>query len=54
MGMRLDVGARTMKKKKIEKEINLFFFIQKMAKMKRRRMTRAEITVGYSSKDFEI
>jgi len=42
-----------IKKKKIEKGINLFFFIRIVAKIRRRRITEIEIQVGYSNNDFE-
>jgi hypothetical protein len=53
MGIILEEGVRTIKKKKIQKEINRFLLIRKMAKMKRPRMREAEIQVGYSNNDFE-
>jgi hypothetical protein len=52
-GIRLEEGARMIKKKKIQKDINLFFLIRIVAEMRRRRITEAEIQVGYSNNDFE-
>jgi hypothetical protein len=52
-GMRLELGARTIKKKKIAKGINLFFFIKIADKIKRSRITETEIQVGYANNDFE-
>jgi hypothetical protein len=52
-GIRLEEGARMIKKKKIQKNINLFFLIRIVAEMRRRTITEAEIQVGYSNNDFE-
>jgi hypothetical protein len=54
IGMMLEVGARTMKNQKIEKEINLFCLMRPVAKIKRKRMMEIDTKVGYSKRDFEI
>lgn len=53
IGMMLEVGNRTIKKQKIEKETNLFFFARIAAEMIRRKMIETEIVVGYWNNDLE-
>ncbi len=50
-GSRLEVGARTIRNQKMEKEVSLFFLARRVAKRRRRTMAEKERNVGYSKSD---
>ncbi len=50
-GSKLEVGARTIRNQKMEKEISLFFLARRIAKTRRKATAEKHKKVGYSKSD---